>query len=118
MMVSNDAVIIAQISELSAKIDAKFAVVDGQLVELKKQNEELRTEVRVINAKLTGIENRIDDMKFFTSLTFGVLAVIVAFVALIPAISKIISVFQKPTLTAEQVREIVKSMLTSENVAR
>ena len=87
--------------------------IDGRFVQVEKQIESLRTDIRVIDTRLIGIESRIEDMKFFVSLSFGVLAVVVAFVAFAPSIAKFFQSLRKPSLTAEQVSRMIAEALST-----
>ena len=63
--------------------------------DLKAEILQLDRKLDLLNARVIGVNERIEDIKFYVSLVFGVLAVVVAFTALIPAITKGISSFRQ-----------------------
>ena len=96
--------------KLVIEIDGReLAVIDGRLAAIENDNKEIHAELRemhtelrnmieevhMIGVRVQGIEARIDDMKFYVSLSFGALAVFVAGIALVPIIVKIIQVLRK-----------------------
>ena len=97
----------------------RYLVVDDRLQALEQDNRELHAEIHALSDKLdlvlvrvNSINDRIDDMKFYVSLTFGALAVFVGIAALIPIVSKLIQAFRKPALTAEQVSSMINDALS------
>ena len=96
----------------------RYIVVDDRLQAVENSNRELHAEVRALSEKLdlvlvrvNAINDRIDDMKFYVSLTFGALAVFVGVAALIPIVSKLIQAIRKPALTAEQVGSMINDAI-------
>ena len=107
-MISSDKTLVLNIDGV------RYIVVDDRLQTLEQSNRELHDEVRALSEKLdlvlvrvNAINDRIDDMKFYVSLTFGALAVFVGIAALIPIVSKLIQAIRKPALTAEQVGSMI-----------
>ena len=71
----------------------------------------LSEEIHMLAVRVQGIESRIDDMKFYVSLSFGALAVFVALIALVPIVSKVVQALRKPALTVEQVSAMIHDAL-------
>ena len=78
-------------NELSAKID-------GVENRLNARIDKLETRIEVLDARLTGIESRMDDLKTF---------MLVALMALAPAIANFFQRLLKPSITLEEVRELM-----------
>lgn len=87
-------------NELSAKID-------GVENRLNARMDKLETRIEVLDARLTGIESRMDDLKTFMSIGFSIVAIIVALMALAPAIANFFQRLLKPSITLEEVRELM-----------
>lgn len=107
-MMSNDKAIAVEIYGM------RYVLADGQIAPQRQLA--TQAEVQAIDRKLdlliekvNGINGRFDDMKFYVSLAFGVLAVIVAFVGLSPIISKLV---QKIELTDEQLDSRIDRAVT------
>ena len=118
-MTSQDAVIVDIDGMRYSVISDKLAAIEAENHEIHRELREIHAEIRVLAeethilaVRVQGIEGRIDDMKFYVSLTFGALAVFAGFVALIPIISKVIQAFRKPALTAEQVSNMIDDALS------
>ena len=82
--------------------------------ELREMHSEIRSlseEIHMLAVRVQGIEARIDDMKFYVSLSFGALAVFVALIALVPIVSKVVQALRKPALTVEQVSAMIHDAL-------
>ena len=82
--------------------------------ELREMHSEIRSlseEIHMLAVRVQGIESRIDDMKFYVSLSFGALAVFVALIALVPIVSKVVQALRKPALTVEQVSAMIHDAL-------
>ena len=115
MMASEDKII--------ALIDGRqYEVIAGRLSALENDNQQIHAEIRTMNAKLDlllvrvqGMENRLEDLKFFMSLTFGAVAIFVAAVTLSPIVSKLIDIWRKPS-DDENIRVIVRDEFSRLNV--
>lgn len=99
---------------------ARYALISGRLEAIEKEGREMHAEIRkltdeihMLATRVQGINDRIDDMKFYVSLAFGALAVFVGIIALIPVVYKIIQVLHRPTLTPEET-----SMMINDAVSR
>ena len=114
-MTSNDNPLVLDIDGV------KYVVINSRIEALENSNRELHAELREIHSEIrvlteefrvlatrvNGINERIDDMKFYVSLAFGALAVFVGVAALIPLVSKFIQSLRKPSLTREQVSSMI-----------
>ena len=119
-MISSDKTLVLNIDGV------KYLVVDDKLQALENENHDMHEELREIHSEIraladdvhmlavrvNSINDRIDDMKFYVSLTFGALAVFVGVVALIPIVSKLIQAFRKPALTTEQVSSMIDNAIS------
>ena len=88
--------IIAEIDGLKIYIDGKLSGMEKRLSAIENDNREIRTELRLIEGEMRGVNTRLEDMKHYMSLTFGAIAVFVAAVALTPIVQKIIQAWRKP----------------------
>ena len=86
-------------NELTGKIDKVYT--------------ELNTKIEITNARLTGVENRLDDLKTFMSIGFSIVAIIVALIAFAPSIADFFKWVRKPTLTEERVQELINNALNA-----
>ena len=114
-MTSNDSSLVVEIN------GEKYIVLNDKLQALENSNRELHAELREIHSEIrimseelhmlavrvNAINDRIDDMKFYVSLTFGALAVFVGLAALVPVVSKFLQSLRKPAITPEQINSIV-----------
>lgn len=115
MMASEDKII--------ALIDGRqYEVIAGRLSALENDNRqiheeirEIRTELKLLVSEFRGMNNRLEDMKSFMSLTFGAVAIFVAVVTLSPIVSKLIDIWQKPH-DDENIRVIVRDEFSRLNV--
>ena len=82
--------------------------INGVHGELTTRMDKLEARIEVMDARLTGIENRIDDLKSYMSSGFGIIAVVVALLALAPAIANFIQNLRKPSVTLEDVRKLMR----------
>ena len=113
-MTSSDVIIEA----LKSEISGLKVYVDGRLLQTESKLSELRAEVRAVdekvemlNIRVQGMADRIEDIKFYVSLTFGALAVIVTFAALLPSLVKYLNTFRRVEAEPESVRRIVEEIL-------
>ena len=97
----------------------KYAVLNDRLEALEHSNQEIHAEIRELDKKidlllvrLDGMNERIEDMKFYVSLSFGVLAVFVGVAAMIPVVSKLVQTLLKPALSREQVSAMINEAVT------
>ena len=104
-----------------AVISGRLAAIENDNREIRKELREMYTEIRnmteemhMIGMRVQGIEARIDDMKFYVSLSFGALAVFVAGIALVAIAAKLIQVLRKPN-DDERLREIAREVYTAMN---
>lgn len=117
---------ISEDKTLMLNIDGvQYQAINNRLEAVENSNRELHAEIRTLSEKLDlvlvrldGMNSRIEDMKFYVSLTFGALAVFVAFAALVPAIAKFIHSLRRPSLTVEQVREMIDEAMTRTSATR
>ena len=100
-------------------INSRIETIDNNTREIHQELREMHSEIRslseeihMLSVRVQGIEARIDDMKFYVSLSFGALAVFVALIALVPIVSKVVQALRKPALTAEQVSAMIRDALT------
>ena len=114
-MTSSEDVII---EALKSEISGLKVYVDGRLLQTESKLSELRAEVRAVdekvemlNIRVQGMADRIEDIKFYVSLTFGALAVIVTFAALLPSLVKYLNTFRRIEAEPESVRRIVEEIL-------
>ena len=114
-MTSSEDVII---EALKSEISGLKVYVDGRLLQTESKLSELRAEVRAVdekvemlNIRVQGMADRIEDIKFYVSLTFGALAVIVTFAALLPSLVKYLNTFRRAEAEPESVRRIVEEIL-------
>ena len=106
--------------KLVIEIDGReLAVIDGRLAAIENDNREIHAELRAMDKKLDivlvrmdAMNTRIEDMKFYMSLTFGAIAVFVAAVALTPIVQKLIQALRKPS-DEEEMRKIAREVYTS-----
>lgn len=104
---------------LKSEINGLKVYVDGRLLQTESKIAELRAEVRTVdekvellNVRVQGTNERIEDIKFYVSLTFGVLAVVVTFAALIPSLLKFLNSLRKSAMDTEEIKRIVEETLT------
>ena len=114
-MTSSEDVII---EALKSEISGLKVYVDGRLLQTESKLSELRAEVRAVdekvemlNIRVQGMADRIEDIKFYVSLTFGALAVIVTFAALLPSLVKYLNTFRRAEAEPESVRRVVEEIL-------
>ena len=76
----------------------RYAIISGRLASIERENHEIHDELRemhtemramteelhVLAMRVYGIEARMDDMKFYVSLSFGALAVFVGLIICLP----------------------------------
>ena len=104
------------------EIDGReLAVISGRLAAIENDNREIHAELRAMDDKLDlvlvrmdAMNTRIEDMKFYMSLTFGAIAVFVAAVALTPIVSKLVQALKKPN-DDERLRKIAREVYTAMN---
>ena len=110
----------------------EYAVISGRLEAIGRENGEMRKEVREIHAEIramseelhmlavrvNGINDRIDDMKFYVSLTFGALAVFVGAFAIVPIVGKIWEKLTKPPMTEERIARMIDEGISRAMSAR
>ena len=84
---------------------SEYAVISGRLETIEKDNREMNYKLDLVLVRMEAINMRIEDMKFYMSLTFGAIAIFVAAVTLSPIVSKIIQAWRKPD---ERLRGIVR----------
>ena len=96
-------------NELNTKIDG----VENRLnTKIDKVYTELNTKIEITNARLTGVENRLDDLKTFMSIGFSIVVIIVALIAFAPSIADFFKWVRKPTLTEERVQELIDNAVS------
>lgn len=94
----------ASMDKLFVEIDGQeLAVFSGRLAALENDNRQIQAEIGELGHKLDlvlvrmdAMGTRIEDMKFYMSLTFGAIAVFVAAVTLSPIVSRIIQAWKNP----------------------
>ena len=105
---------------------ARYALLSGRLEAIEKEGREMYQELREIHAEIrtlndelhmlatrvAGINDRINDMKFYVSLAFGALAVFVGIIALIPIVYKVVQVLRRPTLTLEETSTMINDAVS------
>ena len=124
-MMSNDVVMV----EISGR---EYVVIAGRLEAIERENEEIRGALREIHAEIRqlseelhmlavevrGINARIEDMKFYVSLSFGALAVFVGLIALTPVVGKIIQAFRRPAVDEERMSRMIDEAVARALAAR
>lgn len=116
----------SQDKTLMLEIDGvQYQAINSRLKAVENSNRELHAEIRALSEKLDlvlvrldGVNSRIEDMKFYVSLTFGALAVFVGIAALLPAISRFVQSLLKPSLTVEQVSVMIEEAMTRTQTSR
>ena len=107
-MTSNDVITVELFNSKMETMMAQIQLGNERLRnELNARMDKLETRIEVLDARLTGIENRMDDLKTFMSIGFSIVAIIVALMALAPAIANFVQRFLKPSITLEEVRELM-----------
>lgn len=96
-------------NDLTRKIDGVQNELTGKI---DKVYTELNTKIEITNARLTGVENRLDDLKTFMSIGFSIVAIIVALIAFAPSIADFFKWVRKPTLTEERVQELIDNAVS------
>ena len=117
-MTSRDNVIVEIDGVPYRVINSRLEVLENNTREIHQELREMHSEIRSLSeeihmlaVRVQGIESRIDDMKFYVSLSFGALAVFVALIALVPIVSKVVQALRKPALTVEQVSAMIHDAL-------
>ena len=64
----------AGIQELKAEMNQRF----------DKLETEIKTEIRFTNARIDNLAERIEDLKFFVTIAFAIIAIFISIVALVP----------------------------------
>lgn len=75
--------------------------------ELKAEILALDRKVELVSERVLGINERIDDIKFYVSVVFGVLAVVVALAALFPAITTIARSLRRSVPSEEKMQAMI-----------
>ena len=110
----------------------EYAVISGRLEAIGRENGEMRKELREMHAEIrqmseelhmlavrvNGINDRIDDMKFYVSLTFGALALFVGAFAIVPIVGKIWEKLTKPPMTEERIARMIDEGISRAMSAR
>lgn len=124
-MVSGDSVRV----EIGGK---EYAVISGRLEAIGRENGEMRSELREIHTEIRqlseelhmlavevrGINARIEDMKFYVSLSFGALAVFVGLMAFVPVVGKILHGLTKPAMNEERMSRMIDDAVARAMSAR
>ena len=110
----------------------EYAVISGRLEAIGRENGEMRKELREMHAEIrqmseelhmlavrvNGINDRIEDMKFYVSLAFGALAVFVGAFAIVPIVGKIWEKLTKPPMTEERIARMIDEGISRAMSAR
>lgn len=93
----------AKIDKLDAKIDKVDAKVDSVREDLTAKIDKVREDLSVVQTQISVVSAQVEDVKFFQSLSVGVIGVIVGLMIFSPLIVKLISVvrnfFMLPDIT-------------------
>ena len=111
LMVEIDSVPYRLINSRLEALESSTREIHHELREMHSEIRSLSEEIHMLAVRVQGIESRIDDMKFYVSLSFGALAVFVALIALVPIVSKVVQALRKPALTVEQVSAMIHDAL-------
>ena len=107
-MTSNDVITVELFNSKMETMMSQIQLGNERLRnELNARIDKLETRIEVLDARLTGIESRMDDLKTFMSIGFSIVAIIVALMALAPAIANFFQRLLKPSITLEEVRELM-----------
>ena len=92
----------------------EYAVISGRLEAIERDNREIRAEIVQMDKKLdmllvrvNGINERIEDMKFYMSMAFGAFAVFIGLSAIVPIAGKIWEKLTKPGISEEQMSRMI-----------
>ena len=111
LMVEIDGVPYRVINSRLEALESSTREIHHELREMHSEIRSLSEEIHMLAVRVQGIESRIDDMKFYVSLSFGALAVFVALIVLVPIVSKVVQALRKPALTVEQVSAMIHDAL-------
>ena len=93
----------------------EYAVIAGRLEAIERDNKEIHAAIVAMDKKLdmllvrvNAVNERIDDLKFYVSTSFTVLALFVGLFAVVPIAGKIWEKLTKSTMTEERISVMIK----------
>lgn len=105
-----------------ARMDRMEALLEKTLIELKADNEKLRSELKteilevkgdinVINTRINGIDTRISDLQTVVYWGFAIIGFFIAFVSLAPSVGDFLKNFRRPSVSISDVERIVNAAI-------
>ncbi len=95
-----------------ARMDRIEAIVEKALIEMKADNEklrsELKTEIRMLDTRVDALGSRIDTVQTTVYWGFAIIAIVLAF---LPTIQDWRRMFHKPAVTMEDVERAINAAI-------
>ena len=97
-----------------ARMDRMEMLMEKTLTEIKADNEKLRSEMKVLDSRIDGLNMRVDTLQTTVYWGFALMGLILAFAVLVPSLLDFFKGLRKPSLTAEDVERMISAALRRE----